>query len=274
MKNDKTFDDKRLLGVLDGVDQKFIAEALESYDLAEPQKTRKAPIYRRVALLAACLLLVSAAFPIINYVLPRFGITVGGNAGAGSEEVQTAMTSQSQIIDSPYDRSIDAYPEGMPVNEILEDVLKGGWVVCDDNREIVGYDLWNEFLDKVDRKESCSVLVAWYGILSPISSSIDYEASTYREFILLNKISYNGEKYDLETRNIQTIDSIDSKTSGSYLYLYKTEFNPSEGRESNIKLWVLADEPNVSLTDYFKYSLSSTSVSLKYSLRFLFPAEE
>ena len=56
MKNDRAFEDKRLLGVLDGVDGKFIAEAIESYDLADPQKTRKAPIYRRVALLAACLL--------------------------------------------------------------------------------------------------------------------------------------------------------------------------------------------------------------------------
>ncbi len=82
MKKDRVFDDKRLLGVLDGVDQKFIAEALECYDLAEPQKIRKAPIYRRVALLAACLLLITAAFPVVNYILPRLGVIFGGEGSS------------------------------------------------------------------------------------------------------------------------------------------------------------------------------------------------
>ena len=56
MKNDKTFDDKRLLGVLDGVDARFISDALEYYDNPVPTKTRKARmgLVKRIAALAAC----------------------------------------------------------------------------------------------------------------------------------------------------------------------------------------------------------------------------
>ena len=56
MKTDRVFDDKRLLGVLDGVDSRFISDALEYYDSPEPDKTKKARrgLVKRIAALAAC----------------------------------------------------------------------------------------------------------------------------------------------------------------------------------------------------------------------------
>ncbi len=87
MKKDRVFDDKRLLGTLDGVETRFLSEALEYYDDPIPGKTKKAraALYKRIALLAASIILCAAAFPVVNYVLPRLGILIGGNAGAGSE---------------------------------------------------------------------------------------------------------------------------------------------------------------------------------------------
>lgn len=77
MKNDRVFDDKRLLGVLDGVDARFISDALEYYDSPEPDKTKKARmgLVKRIVALAACVVLLAAVFPVLNYVF-------GGEGGA------------------------------------------------------------------------------------------------------------------------------------------------------------------------------------------------
>ena len=233
MKNDKTFDDKRLLGVLDGVDQKFIAEALESYDLAEPQKIRKAPIYRRVAILAACLLLITAAFPIVHYVLPRFGITVGGNAGAGTEGLDVL----SEVFDSPYERSIYAYPEGMSAKEIYEDVLKGGWTVNVDGEIIDGNKYWEEFLSKTDNKTESSVLIALY--------------DENREAIFLKSVSYNGEVYNCDLRYICQPESKDRISSFSAKYLVCHDMtSPTYAEKRNWDppvqfVWFLTDYPEI-----------------------------
>lgn len=154
MKNDRAFEDKRLLGVLDGVDEKFIAEALESYDLADPQKTRKAPIYRRVALLAACLLLITAAFPVVNYVLPRFGITFGGNASAGEFDMsEFADMSERDLIEH-----VGEVPKEF--KDIVEkNLFAGAWVSGDkiikkaeDPYDIEVYDLYGKLLHRIEIK--------------------------------------------------------------------------------------------------------------------------
>lgn len=73
MKTDRVFDDKRLLGVLDGVDARFISDALEYYDSPEPDKTKIARrgLVKRIAALAACVVLLAAVLPVLNYVFGR-----------------------------------------------------------------------------------------------------------------------------------------------------------------------------------------------------------
>lgn len=176
MKNDKTFDDKRLLGVLDGVDQKFIAEALESYDIAEPQRVRKAPIYRRVALLAACLLLITAAFPVVNYVLPRFGVTWGGNAGAGSEDSIEGTGSVDSIDMSEFadmsERDLIEHVGEVPeeFKKIVEQNLfadirvSGGSKIIKEVEDPYGievYDLYGKLLHRIDIKVEKPVYGWW-----------------------------------------------------------------------------------------------------------------
>ena len=157
MKNNKVFDDKRLLGVLDGVDQKYIAEALESYDLAEPQKTRKAPVYRHVAILAACLLLITAAFPIVNYVLPRFGITVGGNAGAGSED-SIDMSEFADMSERDLIEHVGEVPKefkDIVEQNLFADIRVSGGKIIKEVENPYGievYDLYGKLLHRIDIK--------------------------------------------------------------------------------------------------------------------------
>ena len=86
----EVFRDKRLLGALDYIDERFIAEVTESYTFEAPGEYKRDKktvfrAYRQFAALAACLLLLSAAIPVLNYAVQRFGTgTWDGNAGAGS----------------------------------------------------------------------------------------------------------------------------------------------------------------------------------------------
>lgn len=89
----EVFRDKRLLGALDYIDERFIAEVTESYTFEAPGEYKRDKktvfkAYRQFVALAACLILLSAAFPVISYVLPRIGFSAGtweGNEGAGSD---------------------------------------------------------------------------------------------------------------------------------------------------------------------------------------------
>lgn len=168
MKNDKTFDDKRLLGVLDGVDQKFIAEALESYDLADPPKKRKAPIYRRVALLAACLLLITAAFPVVNYVLSRFGVTWGGNAGAGTED-SIDMSEFADMSERDLIEHVGEVPKefkDIVEKNLFADIRVSGDKIIKEVEDPYGievYDLYGKLLHRIDIKVEKSEYGWWNG---------------------------------------------------------------------------------------------------------------
>lgn len=85
----EVFRDKRLLGALDYIDERFIAEVTESYTFEAPGEYKRDKktlfrTYRRLAMLAACFVLISAVFPIVHYVLPQIygSATNPGNAEA------------------------------------------------------------------------------------------------------------------------------------------------------------------------------------------------
>jgi hypothetical protein len=191
---------KRLLEALDHVDIKYVVELVDGLRLPKPEDGRKGirtfRHAKQLALIAACALLLGAAIPTVQYVLPMVNAVLGGNAGAGGDE-----------FDSPYKRTIDAYPEDMSAEEIYEDVLKGGWVVVRDRegKDIISVELWMDFLDKVNQGRRASVLIAYYSdtpLLQKITISDNLTDSTiYGSFfddgamILLTKIEYNGKKY-------------------------------------------------------------------------------
>jgi hypothetical protein len=179
-----------------------LKDPVENAVHGEYQKPSPFKYWRHLTALAACLLLLSAAFPVLNYAVQRFGTGIWeGNAGAGTSDVE------ANEYDSPYERAIDAYPADMPADEIYADVLKGGWVVKSEyfGGLTAGEDLWYSFFEKTQNGEPSSVLFARY--------FTDNGNSIY-----LYEVVYNGETFNLKLFNCQT-DVIDFQ--GEYEYLKK-----------------------------------------------------
>ena len=125
----EAFADKRLLGALDYIDERFIAEVTESYTFEAPGEYKRDKkslfrTYRRLAVLAACLVLISAEFPVVHYVLPRLAVTFGGNAGAGSESLGTTNDLTYTEGDFTFLKPIGEVPEKF--KKIVENNLFGG----------------------------------------------------------------------------------------------------------------------------------------------------
>ena len=207
------FEDKRLLEALNFIDERFIAEVTEDYEIfdapGEFRYSRRARFkaYRQFVALAACLILLSAAFPVVV----RFASTVvdfiAGRGSESTEESQTETTSET--INSPYERSIDAYPEGMSAEEIYADVIKGGWVVQDSDLSLkfdAGKDIWQNFLYSVDNKIPISILFAHF------SGSI----------VRLSEIYFNGVVF-VVNQQIRSNGAIIGNECKEFSYLIKNE---------------------------------------------------
>lgn len=245
------FKDTRLLEALDYIDQDLIGEVAvklnfeESAVLTEePVMTWRTPFkhWKRMLATVACLLLLSAAFPVLDYAVQRFGIgTWEGNAGAGTEELEVptaeetqALETEDKTIDSPYPRAIDAYPADMSIAEIYDDIIKGGWVVLDSDYEkgfLYGNELWTSFIDKVNMKQPATVLVAdmaRWSSLHPSVSGWQYSKPRHSTLFLM-EIVFDGTKFTYKRINCSTDEITDS---GEYKYLitdiyeYKAEYNP------------------------------------------------
>jgi hypothetical protein len=181
---------KRLLEALDHVDIKYVAELVDGLRLP---KESAAPSAKRsfrasvkyAALIAACALLLGAAIPTVQYVLPMVNAVFGGNAGAGTEELEVPTVEETQaleteaemtqtletepaiteaeIIDSVFDKYLEAFAN-MSADEIYAEVMKGGWVVVQDHKceNITAVELWQEFLNAVEQGKKSSLLIACY----------------------------------------------------------------------------------------------------------------
>lgn len=181
----EAFADKRLLGALDYIDERFIAEVTEDYETFEvpgvykPNKRAHRRAYRQFAAMAACLILLTSAFPVVGKYLAGKGVNLGGwggNAGAG--------TAESEVIDTGFDKYLDTFAE-MTADEIYAEVLKGGWIVQDSDFSSVfdaGEDIWQKFLLSVDNKKPTTVLLA------------DFTSDSYVD---LSNICYDGETFTI-----------------------------------------------------------------------------
>lgn len=79
------FEDKRLLEALNFIDERFIAEVTEDYEIfdyvGKPTRKMRFRIARQYLIYAACLVLLACAMPIVSYVVPQISEFFGGNAG-------------------------------------------------------------------------------------------------------------------------------------------------------------------------------------------------
>ena len=234
--------DRRLLAALDYIDQKYIDDVFsilkEPEAAGEPEKmTWRTPFkhWRQFAALAACILLLSIASPLVNYIAE---VISNFNAGAGSgtteattqageesspkeekSEAQTTIEESNRLTEIFKDSKILSFPSDMSAEAIFEEVKKGGWVVgcISNNRDYVaGSDIWQEFFEKSGSFEPCSVLLAYY-----------YEGSENADaYIVLKEILYDGESYYYAESDSRE-DAIDK--AKSYKYLIKDFYEIYQG---------------------------------------------
>ena len=92
---EKYTEDKRLLSALDYIDEKYIAEVTEDYDIfdyfGKPTRKMRFRIARQYLVYAACLALLACAMPIVSYIVPQVGDLFGGNAGDAGEDETVDM---------------------------------------------------------------------------------------------------------------------------------------------------------------------------------------
>ena len=223
----EVFTDKRLLGALDYIDERFIAEVTESYTFEAPGEYKRDKktvfrAYRQFAALAACLLLISAAFPVLNYAVQRFGTGIWeGNAGAGeSSDVEL------NEYGSPYERAIDAYPADMPAEEIYADVLKGGWVVGNITNfgAEIGIELWIDFYNNVTSGKEARILIAEYWDSNPYFDALDISYNKELNGIKLLEIVFDGQQYTVNCKYSLPegffFQSVSLETTDSFTYRY------------------------------------------------------
>ena len=180
-----------VFGVLGG-----LKDPVENAVHGEYKKPSPFKHWKQFTALAACLLLLSAAFPVLNYAVQRFGIgTWEGNAGAGTEELEVPTLEETQTLETEaenteaevidFDKALERYAD-MSNDEIYTEVMKGGWIVQNVDtlpKFDAGEDLWQEFLLSVDNKKQTTVLFA------------DFTASHL--CVRLSEICYDGESFTI-----------------------------------------------------------------------------
>ena len=268
------FKDTRLLEALDYIDQDLIGEVAvklkfeESTVLTEePVMTWRTPFkhWKRMLATVACLLLLSAAFPVLDYAVQRFGTGIWeGNAGAGTEELEVptptetevletepemtqtleteAAITEAEIIDSVFDKYLEAFAD-MSADEIYAEVLKGGWTVVRDkkSKDVASLDLWFDFLKEVEQGNASSVLIAYYSESSVLqSTSVNDTQDVGNCQLVLVEVKYDGKVFVKSTMWYQPQFGY---YSSEYTYLL-TEESEAEGRT----IYFLANAPDDNLS--------------------------
>ena len=227
------FKDARLLEALEYIDQDLVGEVAVKLKFVEaPVLTEESVMtwrtpfkhWKRMLAAVACLLLLSAAIPVANYVLPRVGINIGGNAGAGTSELEVptptenefletepemtqtletgTTTTEAEILNSGFDKYLEAFAD-MSADEIYAEVLKGGWVVVQDPEceNITAVELWQEFLKDVEQGKKSSFLIACYSeyiTIKPVGADDkQYEGISQ---IVLAEVKFDGKAFVKTTK--------------------------------------------------------------------------
>ena len=205
---------KRLLEALDHVDIKYVAELVDGLRLPKPEDGRKGirtfRHAKQLALIAACALLLGAAIPTVQYVLPMVNAVLGGNAGAGTEELDSLY--DTQTIDLEFEKALESF-SNMSGEEIYAEVLKGGWIVQDVDISSMfdaGEDIWQEFLISVENTKPITVLFADF------SEDID-------AFTRLSKICYDGKTFTI-TQQIHDHGSVLKTETKEFKYFLRSRW--------------------------------------------------
>ena len=126
MKNDGVFTDRRLLQAIDLIDPKFIAEVFDDLKVPDTSKGYVSDkrglhrAYRQFLALAACLILLSAAFPIAHYVLVNYDFQAGGWGSESAAETTNGMYDEYILTEDDLAQINEAYLQYM-IADFIDD---------------------------------------------------------------------------------------------------------------------------------------------------------
>ena len=155
MSSERVITDRRLLAALDYIDQKYIDDAFsiikEPEAADEPEKmTWRTPFkhWRHLAALAACILLLSVASPLVSYIAE---VIRDFNAGAGSESVD----STTQAIEETNPFFWMYTPELEPLTQEQVDA-------CNQAYRLKCFGTWEEFYKSFPEEKKQYAEEAYY----------------------------------------------------------------------------------------------------------------
>ena len=257
-------DDKRLFGALDYIDERFIAEVTEEYEIFDPAPGAKLPPrarmyrFRQFAAAAACLVLLSV-----------FAAIVPNVANSAIQFLAGAFAENPYKDYDPHSSPVFDYPLSMSVEEIYDEVMLGSWVVSNDLSCVANSQLVEEFYLKVKDKKPASLLLAQY-----ISAAAEEELSYVQEkyeiekdgspSIELLEVVYDGEKFIYIFRFIHSATQFEYEMIEEYKHIKKTNLS-----DSNVKYY-LTDDIGF---EYGESFLVSSAPSPRYKLIFTYRAE-
>lgn len=107
MKKQSAIKDPRFLQILEYLDEEYVAEVVDSLKLSEedteplPKRTARFRLFRSVAAIAACALLLGALIPVISYVAHNYPDFIAFWAGEATETDPELTESGSEEATSP-----------------------------------------------------------------------------------------------------------------------------------------------------------------------------
>lgn len=148
MSKENAITDRRLLAALDYIDQKYIDDVFsilkEPEAAGEPEKmTWRTPFkhWRHLVALAACILLLSIASPLVNYIAQ---VISNFNAGAGSS---SELLTEPETTNGMYDKYILTEEDLAELNEAYMKWSKGA-LYADSIEEARTQNVGNVFIGK------------------------------------------------------------------------------------------------------------------------------
>lgn len=110
MSKKSTVTDRRLLSALDYIDQKYIDDVFDLIKEPDPadQKSSRFKVWKQVIMLAACLVLMAAAFPIIKYVI-EYSDFFAGSMGTETPGTTSGMYDEYILTEEDLAELNEAY---------------------------------------------------------------------------------------------------------------------------------------------------------------------
>ena len=168
---EKYTEDKRLLGALDYIDEKYIAEVTEDYEIfdyvGKPTRKMRFRIARQYLIYAACLALLACAMPIVSYIVPQIGELFGGNAGNIGDSETVDLGEFADMSERDLIEHVGEVPKKFKKiveQNLFADIRVSGDKIIKEVEDPYGievYDLYGKLLHRIDIKVEKPVYGWW-----------------------------------------------------------------------------------------------------------------